>query len=98
MASVTTGTSLGPLDLPAFEHQLSQTNDFAAVTDKINDWQVVFGAGLDKPEGQFLALDRIAELPGDIGWRAGARRISSGSVTHPGTTRCAQRFQVSPTM
>jgi hypothetical protein len=57
-----------------FTHQLSPTNIAASITAAIGAWTATGGG--DIPEGQLLALDRLAEPPGGaIGWRAGAKRI-----------------------
>ncbi len=57
-----------------FSHQLNPTNIAANITAAIGTWSA--SGGGDTPEGQFLALDRLALPPGgSIGWRAGAKRI-----------------------
>jgi hypothetical protein len=55
-----------PYDSYAFQHQLSITDDTGAVSTAIGAWSPVGGA--DMPEGQFYALDRLADGTG-IGWR-----------------------------
>jgi hypothetical protein len=55
-----------PYDPYAFQHQQSITDDTAAVSTAIAAWGA--GGGNDWPEGQFYALDRLAEGTG-IGWR-----------------------------
>ncbi|UCD21340.1 MAG: hypothetical protein JSW22_04595 [Chloroflexota bacterium] len=55
-----------PYDPYAFQHQQSITDDTAAVSTAIAAWGA--GGGSDWPEGQFYALDRLAEGTG-IGWR-----------------------------
>jgi len=63
-----------PNDPFAFQHQLSPTNVAVDVTNAINAWTA--SGGNDIPEGQFFALDRLAEPPsGAIGWRTGSKRI-----------------------
>jgi hypothetical protein len=53
---------------------VSPTNVAATVTAAINTWSA--SGGVDSPEAQLFALDRLAEPPGGtIGWRAGAKRI-----------------------
>lgn len=57
----------------AFMNQQPVTNSDAAVQTAINTWFA--SGGGDGPEGQFFALDQIAEPPGGaIGWRPGAKR------------------------
>jgi hypothetical protein len=57
-----------------FSHQLNPTNIAGSITAAIGTWSA--GGGGDGPEGQFLALDQLAQPPGcSIGWRAGAKRI-----------------------
>lgn len=57
-----------------FTHQLNLTNVTINITSAIGTWSAAGGG--DIPEGQFLALDRLAQPPGgSIGWRAGAKRI-----------------------
>ncbi|MFD7702139.1 RICIN domain-containing protein [Streptomyces caelestis] len=57
-----------------FAHQLSMTSDTNAVKAAITSWSVAGGG--DTPEGQFYALDQIAQAPGQsVGWRGDAKRI-----------------------
>jgi hypothetical protein len=57
-----------------FTHQLAPTNVAATVAAAIGSWSATGGG--DLPEGQFIALNQLAQAPGgSIGWRAGARRI-----------------------
>lgn len=55
----------------AFNHQLSMTNVTAGVATAINTWSAAGGG--DGPEGQFFALDQLADysLSGTFGWRGG---------------------------
>jgi hypothetical protein len=63
-----------PSDPYAFAPQQSVTTVEASVQAAINAWTA--SGGGDTPEGQFFALDKLAEPPaGPIGWRAGAKRI-----------------------
>lgn len=63
-----------PSDPYAFQPQQPVTKNLPAVQGAINAWSNSGGA--DIPEGQFFALDRIAEPPGgSIGWRADSTRI-----------------------
>jgi hypothetical protein len=63
-----------PASPSPFTHQLSPTNVAANVTAAIGTWSAIGGG--DIPEGQFLALDRLAQPPGgSMGWRPGAKRI-----------------------
>lgn len=63
-----------PASPSPFTHQLNPTNVAANITAAIGTWSAI--AGGDIPEGQFLALDQLAQPPGgSIGWRAGAKRI-----------------------
>lgn len=63
-----------PASPSPFTHQLNPTNVAANITSAIGTWSATGGG--DIPEGQFFALDRLAETPGGgIGWRAGAKRI-----------------------
>jgi len=55
-----------PYDPYAFQHQQAITADTAAVSAAIAAWGA--GGGADWPEGQFYALDRLADGTG-IGWR-----------------------------
>lgn len=55
-----------PYDPYAFQHQQSMTDDTVAVLAAIGAWGA--GGGWDWPEGQFFALDRLAEGT-SIGWR-----------------------------
>lgn len=65
---------LPPAAPSPFTHQLNPTNVAASITSAIGTWSATGGG--DIPEGQFLALDRLAQPPsGSIGWRAGAKRI-----------------------
>jgi len=52
--------------LPPFYHQQAITSDTVAVSAAIGAWAA--GGGGDGPEGQFYALDRLADGTG-IGWR-----------------------------
>ncbi len=57
-----------------FEHQCNLTDNIADVKAAVDTWETT--NGLDVPEAQFYALDRVAEPPGgNIGWRADAQRI-----------------------
>jgi hypothetical protein len=69
-------------DRYAFRHQVSLTNDVAAVQGAVDAW--LPSGGNDLPEGQFYAFDQLAEnrAPSNdgtdaatIGWRPGAKRI-----------------------
>lgn len=63
-----------PNDAYAFQHQQSPTTTLGNVTNAINAWSA--SGGSDTPEGQFFALDQLAQAPGGpIGWRTGAKRI-----------------------
>ena len=63
-----------PASPSPFSHQLNVTNSAAAITAAIGAWSA--GGGGDIPEGQFLALDHLAQPSGgSVGWRAGARRL-----------------------
>jgi hypothetical protein len=63
-----------PEDKPPFKHQLNPDTNTAAVTAAIGTWSA--GGGGDAPEGQFFALDALAEAPGGvIGWRNDSKRI-----------------------
>lgn len=63
-----------PSDPYAFQPQQAVTNNLAAVQAAINTWSK--SGGEDTAEGQFFALDRIAEPPGGpIGWRPDSKRI-----------------------
>lgn len=63
-----------PNDAYAFNPQQSVTKVIADVQAAINAWSP--GGGNDIAEGQFFALDKLAEPPaGPIGWRADAKRI-----------------------
>lgn len=63
-----------PNDPYAFDPQLAVTPVEASVQAAIAAWSA--SGGGDVPEGQFFALDRIAQPPsGSIGWRAGSKRI-----------------------
>jgi len=63
-----------PASPSPFTHQLSPTNVAANITAAIGAWSAIGGG--DIPEGQFIALDQLAQPPGgSIGWRAGAKRI-----------------------
>ncbi len=63
-----------PASPSPFRHQLNPTSSAAAVTAAIGAWSA--SGGGDIPEGQFLALDHLAQPPGgSVGWRAGAKRI-----------------------
>ena len=61
-----------PYDPYAFQHQQTITSDTAAVSAAIGGWGA--GGGSDWPEGQFYALDRLAEGTG-IGWRGIGTKI-----------------------
>ncbi|MBW4717207.1 RICIN domain-containing protein [Saccharothrix obliqua] len=65
------------LDFPLaqrFHHQVSLTSSSAAAANGIQAWSVA--GGTTTAEGQFLALDHLAQPPGGtIGWRADAKRI-----------------------
>ena len=64
----------GSGDPYAFQPQQSVTKVVASVQAAINAWSA--GGGGDTPEGQFFALDRLAEpAGGPIGWRADSTRI-----------------------
>jgi hypothetical protein len=63
-----------PFDSYAFDNQLGITADTAAVSTEIANWYLVCGGGSDGPEGQFYALDRLAEGTG-IGWRGMGTKI-----------------------
>lgn len=57
-----------------FTHQLNPTNVAPSVTAAIGTWAALGGG--DLPEGQWLALQQLAQTPGgSIGWRAGSKRI-----------------------
>ncbi|MCA6365154.1 MAG: hypothetical protein IM638_19135 [Bacteroidetes bacterium] len=57
-----------------FQHQQALTTDTSLVTAAINSWTASGGA--DTPEGQFFALNALAQPPGtSIGWRANSKRI-----------------------
>jgi hypothetical protein len=59
---------------PVFTHQLAPSKVTADIVNAINGW--VLGNGNDGSEGQFFALNRLAEAPGGpIGWRADSKRI-----------------------
>ena len=59
---------------PPFQHQLNLTKNQADVTNAISNWSD--SGGGDAQEGQFFALDSLAQPPGgSIGWRVGAERI-----------------------
>lgn len=63
-----------PASPSPFNHQLNPTNVAANITSALGAWSATGGG--DIPEGQFLALDQLAQPPGGaIGWRAGAKRI-----------------------
>ena len=63
-----------PSDPYAFQPQQSVTKVAADVQAAINAWSA--SGGVDTAEGQFFALDKIAEPPaGSIGWRADSKRI-----------------------
>jgi hypothetical protein len=63
-----------PGDKPPFKHQLNPDTNSAAVTAAINTWTAAGGG--DTPEGQFYALDALAEPPGGaVGWRSDSKRI-----------------------
>lgn len=61
-----------PSDPYCFNHQLSITDDTSAVATAIGAWSAI--GGYDLPEGQFYALDRLADGTG-IGWRSGPNKI-----------------------
>jgi hypothetical protein len=57
-----------------FQHQVSLTNNAAAVTAGINTWSAT--GGNDTPEADLFALNALAEpAGGPIGWRSGSKRI-----------------------
>lgn len=63
-----------PNDPYAFNPQQSVTKVTADVQAAINGWSS--SGGSDIAEGQFFALDKLAEPPGGpIGWRADSKRI-----------------------
>jgi hypothetical protein len=66
-----------PYDLYAFQHQVSLTADTVAVQVGISDWYA--SGGVDGSEGQFFALDRLADnvnpTGGSIGWRPDTKKI-----------------------
>ena len=63
-----------PNDPYAFNPQQSVTKVIADVQNAINGWSS--SGGNDIPEGQFFALDKLAEPPaGPIGWRPDSKRI-----------------------
>jgi hypothetical protein len=63
-----------PASPSPFTHQLNPTNIAANITSAIGTWSATGGG--DIPEGQFLALNQLAQPPGgSIGWRADAKRI-----------------------
>ena len=63
-----------PASPSPFSHQLAPTNIAATITTAIGAWSA--SGGGDIPEGQFLALDRLAQPPGgSVGWRPSAKRI-----------------------
>ena len=63
-----------PFDAYAFLHQQSITANTVDVQNAINAWAL--GNGGDGSEGQFVALDQLAQPPGgSIGWRPGSNRF-----------------------
>lgn len=57
-----------------FAHQVQLSSDPQSAADGIRAWAT--GGGGDTAEGQFYALDQLAQDPGgSIGWRADAKRI-----------------------
>ncbi|MBW4718034.1 RICIN domain-containing protein [Saccharothrix obliqua] len=66
------------LDYPAaerFQHQVALSPSSHAAADGIRAWAVTPG-GATIAEGQFYALDQLAQPPGgSIGWRTDAKRI-----------------------
>ncbi len=63
-----------PASPSPFAHQLNPTGASASITAAIATWAAAGGG--DTAEGQFLALQGLAQPPGgSIGWRAGAKRI-----------------------
>ena len=63
-----------PNDPYAFQPQQAVTKSLPAVQAAINTW--TNSGGNDIPEGQFFALNQIAEPPGgSIGWRSDSKRI-----------------------
>ena len=63
-----------PTDLYAFDSQVAVTTNLASVQAAIATWSA--SGGSDIPEGQFFALDKLAEAPGgSIGWRPNSKRI-----------------------
>ncbi len=61
-----------PGTVPPFTNQLAMTGDASAVSTAIGVWAA--GGGGDWPEGQFYALDRLADGT-DIDWRTGPNKI-----------------------
>lgn len=61
-----------PFDPYAFQHQQAITSDTSLVSAAIGAWGA--GGGSDWPEGQFYALDRLADGTG-IGWRGIGTKI-----------------------
>lgn len=64
-----------PASAPSpFFHQLNPENVAANITAAVGSWSA--SGGGDRPEGQFFALDQLAQPPGgSVGWRSGAKRI-----------------------
>lgn len=60
-----------PGTVPPYTNQLDITDDTAAVATAISAWAA--SGGGDGPEGQFYALDRIANA--GVGWRDGSTKI-----------------------
>lgn len=58
-----------------FVHQVSPTHRKKEIKKGLDDWEV-FPGGETYAEGQFYALDRLAQPPGgSIGWRDGSKRV-----------------------
>ncbi|MFI9232269.1 RICIN domain-containing protein [Streptomyces rimosus] len=58
-----------------FDHQVSLSGDPSQAKEAISRWSAG-GGGTDIAEGQFYALDILAQPPGGrIGWRADSKRI-----------------------
>ena len=61
-----------PVTVPPFTNQLAITDNTSDVSTAIGNWAA--GGGGDWPEGQFYALDRLADGTG-IGWRGIGTKI-----------------------
>jgi len=84
-----------PDDAYAFQHQLNPVTTVADVTAAINAWSAAGGG--DGPEGQFYALDQLAEPPGGtIGWRSAAKRIIVWFGDAPGHDPVCQKISGLP--